>query len=404
MKNTSLFCRLPWHSISLSPSGGIGPCCIIPDYAGNYKTGETLESAWNGKKIRGFRKTLISGKINERCQSCKKKDDQGIPSLRSIYEDVLRQEINDNVDYNKSSFGHLSDIHRLDISFSNRCNLKCRFCYTGNSTQWFADRDKLTNINANFFSKILGVTNEVFDIDIDALVVFIEKCQNLREIEIKGGEPMLFKSHKRFLRKIIDCGLSKKIKLLYTINGTLFDSEYLELWTHFRRTSMTVSIDGLGGIYQYVRGGKISFEKDVIPNLKLIKTASHIDLSIHYTLCGYNLVALPQFVEWLDDSEFSEIHLSLGIVNSPPFLNPDILPQSITKKVKEQLIDCKRNEIIGFVENFQSLESRLLDSLRLDFFYYTKNLDHIRKTNFVDVCPQLKSFYDSLQKRYAYRS
>lgn len=402
MKNDkkSPFCRIPWYSISLSPSGGIGPCCITPDYAGNYQKGESLQSAWNGKKMREFRKNLINGKISKECRSCKDKDEQGIPSLRSIYDNTLNQEVELNENYTKGLLGRLEYIHRLDLSLSNRCNLKCRFCYTGNSTQWFSDRDQLTKLDSHFFSRILGVTNKVFDVDVNSLVVFVKKCKSLREIEIKGGEPMLYKRHKDFLREIIDCGLSKKIKLLYTINGTVFDSEYLELWTHFREVSVTVSVDGLGKVYQYVRGDRLSFEEDVISKLQLINKVSFVDLSIHYTLCVYNFMELPRFMTWLDRSDFSDVCFSLGVVNFPPFLNPEILPQSIIENVTKQLIASKRNEIKNFVKMFKSLNSPPLDQLRSDFLYYTENLDRIRKTSFIDICPQLNLFYNNLKQQF----
>lgn len=80
------FCLAPWHSMSVTPSGQITPCCMIPADLGNLNEGTLLQEAWHGKPLRDFRQDLLDGRLSPACRECKSKEDLGIYSLRSSFE------------------------------------------------------------------------------------------------------------------------------------------------------------------------------------------------------------------------------------------------------------------------------------------------------------------------------
>ena len=73
----------------------------------------------------------------------------------------------------------------------------------------------------------------------------LKNSDDLEEIYINGGEPMIIKEHIYFLEKLCEMGKSKNIKLLYSINLTIISDKIIELWGKFMSVELNVSIDDL---------------------------------------------------------------------------------------------------------------------------------------------------------------
>jgi uncharacterized Fe-S cluster-containing radical SAM superfamily protein len=394
------FCKAPWHSISLAPTGKLGPCCLIPFGFGDLSEGDTLQSAWEGPAMKSFRQNLLDHKLAPGCLECKAKEADGFVSAKSIFDKIA--EIGPitepyTVDADLKHFYH------LDISLSNKCNLKCRFCYSGNSTAWFKERDLMLEENKSLYSDSLGTTDKIIDIPPKELEAFVQNLTNLDQIEIKGGEPFMSKGHLPFLEMLIENKQAQKVDLLYTANGTVFQPAIFPLWKKFRNVSFTVSVDGVGSVYQYVRGGRLTLESDVVPHLQQILKESlrNLSLNLHYTICVYNLFDVVHFLKWHQNSNLN-CSVSFGLVDTPQYLSIRLMPRELILVAIEQLTPYSQNHSVEKLIKALSGLTPATDSaiLQNQFFNYTESLDKIRKVSLLKEIPDLIPFYESLRERF----
>ena len=82
--------------------------------------------------------------------------------------------------------------------------------------------------------------------------------ENLEEIYLTGGEPMLNPDHWKLLDRLIVNGHSQDIRLRYNTN--LSTSVYqgrpvTDLWKKFKHISIYASLEAIGAPAEYIRSG-----------------------------------------------------------------------------------------------------------------------------------------------------
>ncbi len=145
--------------------------------------------------------------------------DRELNYLRSIYPFAL------------STF-HCDRPAQVDIELSNRCNLRCKMCWfhgeNGRGDQY--EGDELT-------------TGEVFGI-VDQLAPYNS------HIYIGGAEPFIRKDFLMVLKHI----KSKNMSVAFTTNGTLLETEDIEMLVALGVDEISFSIDGYEELHDHVRG------------------------------------------------------------------------------------------------------------------------------------------------------
>jgi len=201
---------------------------------------------------------------------------------------------------------------------------------------------------------------------------------NLRYLSIKGGEPYMEPSNKTILKKFIDLGIAKNITLDWTTNGTIVDDEVHELAKQFGHTKWTVSVEGTGKLYEYIRGGNNFTFEQLNENLKHYNFDRVI---IAVTVMAYNIAHLHKIQEWYDSVKKDNWSIYFNnVVVQPPYLNPRVLPNSILENIEHKF---------DFV-NYTNNDTNLTET----FVQYTKDLDKLRNTNVLDHCPELSSLFE----------
>jgi hypothetical protein len=74
----------------------------------------------------------------------------------------------------------------------------------------------------------------------------------------------------------------------------------------------------------------------------------------------------------------------LNIVATPQYLNPSILPQNILDRARQL-------NNIGHINYTQNKE---LEYLLPTFVNFTRDVDKLRNTDILDVCPELSELFD----------
>lgn len=372
-------CYAPWHSILVRFNGDIVPDSVYTNRYGNVLETPLIELL-NAHTASYTRESIKLGILPPECQQCVKKESAVGHSRRLFFKDLLNPMLeNKEYDYSKNP----TDILFLEFNMSNICNLKCRMCDGINSSAWVKDDIKLAKNGNPYFRRVndpeFGYTNKSDQI-IEKLFEDPTPFMNLRYLSIKGGEPYMEPANKIILQKFIDLGIASQITLDWTTNGTIVDEEVHDLAKQYGETKWTVSLEGTGSLYEYIRGGKNFTFAQLNENLKQYNFDRII---IAVTVMAYNIAHLHSIQQWFDINKKSnwEIYFN-NVVAAPPYLNPRILPNSILENIDYKL------------DNINYTQDSFLGKHLDKFVGYTKDLDSIRNTNILDYCPELSPLFE----------
>jgi MoaA/NifB/PqqE/SkfB family radical SAM enzyme len=172
---------------------------------------------------------------------------------------------------------------------------------------------------------------------------FYASADDIQHIIFGGGEPLYIKEHKEILKQLVKQGASKHIDLRYHTNGTIYDKEVVELWTHFNYVDVMISIDGAEYVNNYIRWP--ADWDSIEQNLHLYdNTPANIDIKILCTVQALNIYYLPEFADWLLRQDYKKISkprldgiFHTGILHFPPYLSAKVLSKRAKNKVAEKL-------------------------------------------------------------------
>jgi MoaA/NifB/PqqE/SkfB family radical SAM enzyme len=377
-------CYAPWHSILVRFNGDIVPDGVYNQRYGNLLKSD-LKSILCSPVAIATKESIKNDIIPEECNQCTKKESVIGHSRRIFFRDILNPIIeNENFTYDKN----FHDIRFLEFNMSNICNLKCVMCNGISSSAWVKDEIKLSNISKKYLRPVdhpeFGYRKINSDI-IDRLFEFPEYFKNLSYLSIKGGEPYMEDGNKEIFRKLINLNLAKNITIDVTTNGTLIDKEFHDLAKRFKHTKWTVSLEGVGKLYDYIRGGKNHPFEVLEKNLETFSQFERVIIAV--TIMTYNISHLKSIYDWYlnNRKENYEIYFN-NVVATPPYLNPSILPHFILKQAKEINKDLFPN--INYRQNIEAANQLPI------FINFTKDLDIIRNTDVLSVCPELSMLFE----------
>lgn len=392
---SSTFCALPWIHFATRPNGDMRLCCSAnASGAGqNHTVGlvkneegipanfgrDTPMSAWNNTYMKSVRTTMLNQEIPSSCSKCFQEEDKGIVSKR-VWETAtwmmdgldIKELINDT-----QADGTVPEkLYYLDLRLGHTCNLKCIMCSPHDSSKWVADHKKVFPLfqheslkrQMNWDEKSF---NNYWYENPSFWGELYKQIPNLKQVYFAGGEPLMIKEHKLFLKEIIRQGYADKILIRYNSNGLLLDNETLELWNSFKNVKFAVSIDDIEDRNHYIR---YPTDWDVlVKNLHILdNTPSNVHVSIATAIQVLNIKTLPELAKWKINQKFKKINLENvyedveaggGIVNMhllyiPTFLSLRILPEKDKQEVHEI---------------FQEFKSWLWDNYRQDDNFWKDN-------------------------------
>tara|TARA_B000000565_G_scaffold192743_1_gene147227 strand:+ start:207 stop:1373 length:1167 start_codon:yes stop_codon:yes gene_type:complete len=386
---TTLTCKVPWISITLSGNGNIKPCCVYQGGEYSYHNGDTLDSVW--QDLDSLRKQFLAGEKPERCNQCWKREASLGTSRRMWYDDKITSwpsmyKLNPDM-----------QLRHMDLNFGNKCNLKCRMCGSWGSTTWFNEEVALHKINPDFKRN----PNKPRPTIIPAS--YWENKQDtfkyLERIDFKGGEPMMQEGMYDFLEYLIEWGLADNITIAYTTNGTKTPERLLELWPKFKKIKIVISIEGTGDLYQYIRGGKTQTEEQLIENIHWFDQFENLQGSFNTAIQIYNIFALPNILTWMRDTVNASTKWHADpdsfkfdcMVTNPRYLDINIMPYELKQLARSRIQDSGYKSL---QQISNSLKNNSYDEKQWQLFCnFTKELDRMRGVDVLNVVPELKGYY-----------
>lgn len=357
-------CLAPWKCLSVRFNGDVVPDCVYTGRHGNLHE-NTLSEILQHPGLLKTQQSILNNVLPKECSQCTRKEGVQNHSRRIFFEQLMPHvprttEI---------------DIRFLEFNLSNKCNLQCVMCSGVNSTAWVKLDNKLDTISKSFNRPLnhpdFGYRIVKEDI-IDKLFSEPKYFKNLEYVNIKGGEPYMEQDNIKLLEKLISLGLNKQVTLDISTNGTIHNLEFERLALQFK-TKWHISIEGVGKLYEYIRGGdKYSWEQ-FNDNVNRFNKFDRVIFA--GTIMTYNVCHMKELTEWYLSIKRDNYEMFLNnVVTTPEYLNPTLLPQHI---------------LDGTGYWHDSKLSNQLDT----FINYTRSIDDIRGTDVLEVCPELSSIF-----------
>lgn len=402
------WCSLGWNHQFIGPDGNVKPCCRYVGHLTNQKIGNSINNPFHSDFMDDLRKDMLEGRRNKGCLKCWQEEDAGKGmSIRQNYNrdfDLLG-DLNHDIDIDNP------EIKWLELSFNNRCNIRCRMCGPYFSTNWYKDwaavkeyvpglSDLGTASSPEDIEKYVLENPEPKTINTDILD---EVLPNIRHIKMTGGEPFIMPEYMEILEKLVAMGRADKVYLNYSTNLTVMPKKRLiELWKHFKAVEFATSFDGVGKVIEYQRHPskwetveKVTRKLFEIPNGRV---------GTRPTITIYNILDVPNITEYWAQlyDEFTEdgfnekVWINHTHAAMPQYLSLTVLPDWAKQIVKERLEwqapNLRQQKSWDHLVSYMYSEDN--SHLLPKFVDFTKKLDERRGEDFREVVPEFARLLD----------
>jgi|TARA_R110000851_G_scaffold275873_1_gene428657 MoaA/NifB/PqqE/SkfB family radical SAM enzyme len=335
-KLDQIICPALWDHLCVNTMGKNRLCCNAVTQDNDRFIGG-FDAHWNELRD-GIKEEMLAGGKPAICQSCWKKEDAGISSLRQsmikTYKDNDRwDEFLDNI--------HKTKIYpvELDLKLGNYCNLSCRMCSSYSSSGVAGENKKIlketgVDLGINDYEKKF-VQDKWYlqDEFVDSIKDMISN--GLRHLKFTGGEPFMVPSVLKLINFCIENDYAKNIDLIIITNVTLIDEKWIARFKHFKFVNINCSLDGIGHTFEYIRHpGKWTDVKQKLDNLSIAEDVS-LSINITFTFQIYNMLEIRNMVNLS-----SELNCNINaiILDTPPYLDVRNAPEAL-KDAALQMVD-----------------------------------------------------------------
>lgn len=366
-------CKLAENSINLTANGNIIPCCRFAMKAvydiENIQTIDNLKNINNSSTFYSVQQDLANDKWPSGCIRCSRDESLNIPSRRQIYNNRITE----------------NNIRIIDIDVGNFCNLKCIMCNSEFSTQWHNDQkflyangfDKDYKSPKSFFSR--NISNS----DINKIVEYIESKDTAVEIELKGGEPLALPNSKYLIDRLTS--VKNQVDIIITSNGTFFPTWFDDICKK-SNVRLSLSIDGLDEIYDYVRGTSKYNYNLFNNNVHKFKKSPVKEIFFNFVVQNTNVHQLAECI-----NKYPDILVNPIFLQNPKWLQVWNMPEDSKTSIMNILQDIPKD--YKFYNKIQSVISNMSTLCNSDeykkFVKFTALLDKKRNKNLPKIAPHL---------------
>jgi len=386
------FCVLPWTHFFHTPSGELSPCCSADDQIeeskslGNIKDYKNYSEIINHPWFNDLRLKMLRGEKSDACKFCYQTEDHGAQSFRTSKNEMLDQMISmDEIHNMTKSDGSLKNfkMRYWDVRFSNVCNLSCRMCSPEYSHTLAKEEEIMFN---GSYVKKAHDTN-----DFESIVEKYGPLDELYDVYFAGGEVLFQPEHWQMLEHLIDIGKTD-IMLMYNTNLTKLDYnnyKLLDYISKFKDVTFTVSLDGTGKLLEYIRWG--SNWNTIVENLNQIKTLPNSHLRFNHVTMFYNVLALPETLDFLCGQEYLTDPNQIDIVlANEPENHVGALPEDLKLVAVEQIKSSRYYPMLQ-----DKLDAVCNAMMTYDYplpTYRIATMDRRRGCDIVDVMPEIEPY------------
>jgi MoaA/NifB/PqqE/SkfB family radical SAM enzyme/SAM-dependent methyltransferase len=415
-------CVIPWSTLVIAPDGRASFCCDVPaPLTVDGRVGsiyrDSLDQLWNADELVQVRAAMARGERPAACHLCWQREAAGDVSRRLLTNAAYRQ-LGGRLAIETLPLAGADSGYRLDrrpdwfiLELGNVCNLKCRSCNPLSSSRiaadpihsaWTANAPPPASASPTPAAgpprrpqrlKLAPEGTPAWFDDIDAMAEMIAGgADGNALLSLIGGEPFLIDRTWRLLDALVARGVAPHIFVGLVTNGQQRSARLAELVPRFRGFNVSVSIDGHGKVYEYLRHGG-SWRK-LVENLSWLRQVPNLVITAVPTLQNGNALDMVTLLRFLDERE---LYLSYNVLTWPARLRPTNLPPSVRRIAAARLrayLDAEcRPANLAVVRNYcEILEEAGGDfdaGLFDEFMTFTNDLDAARGESLCEAAPEL---------------
>jgi len=336
----------------------ISPCCA---YTSSIKL-NSKEQYWNSSQLKNIQKNMLDNMRDTGCNICWEKEDRGYSSLRQHSNQIYKDHVED-IKQNKK----VEHPFYIDLRLGNLCNLKCRMCISDWSSQIAGEI--LDNPNEDWIDT---PTQKVIELDDDTWKLLDQWLPHVKRVFMTGGEPTIIKRNLDYINKIIACGRSKDVELIFTTNATNINKQFIEVSEKFKSVSFNVSVDAIGSLANYIRFP--SNWQTIENNLKNIKHG----ISFNTTIQWLNMTRLNEIFDYIENCGIAFGGVWFQLVTNPGYLDPIYAPRFMKEKCISDIDNFLDRPFLQEEKYNNILYGELKQSLIQTKEFLTKNMDNVQ--------------------------
>jgi sulfatase maturation enzyme AslB (radical SAM superfamily) len=389
------FCPFPWQEINLKNDGAYALCCVSNKLGYSIKTHSLLQHV-HSQQMQEIRKATLEGNsafLSGYCHHCYYREKMYGSSWRKINIQNIKKYLGLKTDLRKILSAceyDFQSIRTMDLRlYGNNCNLKCLTCNPINSSaiaeeaRKYNELPELSALEASPWEALAEAQKESFFEDMRKI------APNLRKISIGGGEPFIMKHHLAFIKYLVAEKFSYRITLSYNTNATVLNEDILDLFSHFQKVILILSIDGGETLNNYIRSGS---QFDVIlNNINKLRKIRNVVLSVNTVVSLLNIARLSEEYDYIKKTIHPQ-NIELSILTDPAFLACFHLPEEMKKNVLAKLMNHgELNSKYAYV--LEALRSPGSPEMFDTFVTYIKKTDSRRGTDIRKILPEYEAFF-----------
>ena len=375
------YCTAPFTSLVVDPNKNVRPCCTFDGSLGNLER-DSLTDILTGPQWTEVKTQITEGATPAGCVNCYDREKATGWSVRTCQHDPEKAQ-NDH---------WRTAITQLEINSSNICNLACTHCSAEFSSRWVQLNDKFGKEVAYHHltpdHKVHGPNPENMVRQIAAL-----DLRHLEVVRFKGGEPMLNNDVPAVLQHLLDRGLLHDVLVHFVSNGSVVNDKVLDLLHHARAVEMCISIDGMGGLQDYIRPGPSDITR-IERFISRVSSIPRLRFLLSISVMAYNVFSLDRISEWWNGfretrpEQFPRLGFGLHVVH-PAYLSVTVLQDAtremLASKYRRLSNADYRCVIQGLTQPFAGV------ARHNEFVRYTRDMDKVRNADVLQVVPELES-------------
>jgi len=377
------------------------------------------EDLHNTKQKMEQRKDMLEGGRPAECFYCWNVEDSGSISPRIALTPIYTEMEPDIIETTaRLKWDEPVYPKYLEMSFSNKCQMKCSYCSTQNSSSLHEEIKKfgvypLLNIENEGQYKSHGREN-MYDEDspmYDKFWDWFDEAKNhLRVLRVTGGEPLLHESTFKLAEMIKDTDIAFHVNSNLSVSQRRVD-RMIKTMREMRNPKIYASIDTVKEQAEWIRHGLNSNTFD-INMFKIIGQQIPIGLMV-----TFNFLSIPKSKEFLSYvlqlKNIGDVKLDTPYMTNPKHLSALITDDKMLNLLRDSEKFMEDNTEDGNPKKFNSGELQKfktvvrwveqnrftdedLNSHRTDFKLFIDEHDRRRGSDWHAAFPELEYFYNAI--------
>ncbi len=431
------FCLAKWSNVTLHLESGTTHSCHHPlPHKIQVEELKSNPSALHNTSYKiEQRKKMIEGQRPDECNYCWNIEDLATNQISDRH-------IKSSEPYSIADFDEIISTpldpktkpRYLEVSFSNKCNLKCSYCSADYSSSWREELKKYGDYSTGTGAQTVEIYEESENQYIKAFWHWWPEISgHLNTLRVTGGEPLL--SPNTF--KLLDYFIANPApNLNIVINSNLgvpdvlfnkFEDVSRKLFKekYVRSLKIYTSLDAFGNRAEYIRHG-LKHELLWTNVERCLNFSESIEVSI---MCTFNALSLTSGVEFVkkvaelnrkykNSSRWSPITIDYSYLRHPEHQSVKVLTPDYEEKMNDILKAIEENQWLSTNEKMQTIdihsvklrrilewmkepvEEEKLKVLRWRFYEFFSEHDRRRNVHFLNCFPEMSEFWNLCKNEY----